>query len=97
MSSTSSITPGTGRGAPVAGPSLAARLGQRGVLARLAVLALLVAAVWLALAALTAVPDVVPATASPAVFSAERAMIDVRAQEVEPRTVGYAAHAPAHE
>ena len=44
------------------------------------------------MASLSAVPDVVPAAASPLVFSAERAMVDLRVIAAAPRPVGSAAN-----
>ena len=45
------------------------------------------------MASLSAVPDVVPGEASPLVFSAERAMVDLRVIAAAPRPVGSAANA----
>ncbi len=57
-------------------------------IARLFMLVIMALAVWLGLAPLTAVPNVVPATAPAAEFSAERAMQDLRFVAAEPRPIG---------
>ena len=56
------------------GSSSRTRFRPHGALPVLSVLALFGILVWLGLASLNAVPDVVPAEASPLVFSADRAM-----------------------
>jgi len=83
---------GPGRGAVVGSPSRARFRNQR-ALAILSVVALFGIIIWLGLASLAAVPDVVPASASPLVFSAERAMTDLRVLTAAPRPVGSAANA----
>ena len=77
---------GPGRGAVVGSPSRARFRNQR-ALAILSVVALFGIIIWLGLASLAAVPDVVPASASPLVFSAERAMTDLRVLTAAPRPV----------
>ena len=52
---------------------------------------------WLGLRPLSAVPDVVPATATLAAFSAERALVDVRSLSAAPRPVGSATAAAARD
>jgi hypothetical protein len=60
---------------------------------RLIMVAMMVLAIWLGLAPLTAAPDVVPATAPAAHFSAERARQDLTFVAAEPRPIGSARHA----
>ena len=61
----------------------------------MAVLSLLVlfgGLIWMSMASLSAVPDVAPAEAPPLVFSAERAMVDLRVIAAAPRPVGSTAN-----
>jgi hypothetical protein len=69
------------------------RFRNQRAFAVLSLLILLAAVIWLGFAALSAVPEVVPANASPLVFSAERAMIPLRVLATEPHPVGSAANA----
>ena len=79
------------RDASVGSPTQARVRNQR-ALAVLSLLVLFAGLIWLSMASLSAVPDVVPAAASPLVFSAERAMVDLRVIAAAPRPVGSAAN-----
>ena len=79
------------RDASVGSPTQARVRNQR-ALAVLSLLVLFAGLIWLSMASLSAVPDVVPAAASPLVFSAERAMADLRVIAAAPRPVGSAAN-----
>jgi hypothetical protein len=92
-------------GNPVSGPAAAgpahsataSRGDTRAIPVRLGIVALIGLAAWLGLRPLSAVPDVVPATAAPTVFSAERALADVGALAAAPRPVGSAHAATARD
>ena len=93
MSRQPSITTKSSRGVAVPASPTRAQLRNHTVLTALSVLALLAVLAWLSLASLTTVPEVVPAEASPLVFSAERAMAPLRVLAAEPHPVGSAANA----
>jgi hypothetical protein len=65
--------------------------------ARLGILTLIALAAWLGLQSLTAVPAVIGADAPATVFSAERALVDLRALTADPRPVGSPANAAARD
>ena len=92
MTTPSSVARKSNRGATAGSPAWA-RLRNRSALAVLSLLALFAAIIWLSLSSLSAVPEVVPAEASPLVFSAERAMVPLRVLAAEPHPVGSAANA----
>lgn len=73
--------------------SLDTRLSGRSAATLISLLILFALAVWLGLSPLWAVPDVVPASADPTVFSAERAMRHLNAIALAPRPIGSAANA----
>ena len=75
----------------------APRSATRHRAAQAGIVAVLVLFAWLGLRPLSAVPDVVPATSAPTVFSAERALVDVRALSAAPRPVGSANAAAARD
>lgn len=88
---------GTARGAPAAvgDHRRDARVqagGSRRAVAALVVMAVMVAAGVAAYLPFVWTPAVVAASASPSVFSAERAMDDLRAVASRPRSIGTAAH-----
>lgn len=78
-------------------PATPARAAGLGAFARPGVVLLIALAAWLGLRPLSAVPDVAPASASPLVFSAERAMTHLRVLTADPRPVGAAASAAARD
>ncbi len=72
---------------------LTVRLPGRGWATLVSLLILFALAVWLGLSPLSAVPDVVPASADPTLFSAERAMAHLNIIAATPRPIGSAANA----
>ncbi len=73
--------------------SIDTRLSGRSAAILISLLILFALAVWLGLSPLSAVPDVVPASAAPTVFSAERAMTHLNIIAATPRPIGSAANA----